>query len=328
MATISKLNALQAALLSGTAFAGFMLVEGVLAPPAQAQVHLPQTGTLSNAQPIFCVNPTTLAVEDCVANVTVGNISVGNVSVSNIANGNLTSAGNVSVTNTPAVTISSGTVTTVSNLANGNLTSGGNVTTIAGSVANTTLQTQTDTVMVGGVNVKEINAVTPLMGAGATGTGSQRVTAAQDTTTIAGSAPGTAGTASANVVTVQGIASMTPILDNNTPQGQFNYPNRANWVGNTTTIANTTATTVIPAPGAGLSIFLLDADCSNSSTTANVTVTLNDNAGTVFGLPAQAGWSHSYAEAQEVAGNTALTMTLSANATSVTCTLSGYKATT
>ena len=75
MATISKLNALQAALLSGTAFAGFMLVEGVLAPPAQAQVHLPQTGTLSNAQPIFCVNPTTLAVEDCVANVTVGNIS-------------------------------------------------------------------------------------------------------------------------------------------------------------------------------------------------------------------------------------------------------------
>ena len=122
---------------------------------SHAQVSMPKTGTLNSAQPVFCVNPTTAAIEDCVssANVTVGNV-------------------------------------TVTNLANGNLTSAGNVTTIAGSVANTTLQTQTDTVMVGGVNVKEINAVTPLMGAGASGTGSQRVTAAQDTTTIAGSARG------------------------------------------------------------------------------------------------------------------------------------------
>jgi len=47
---------------------------------------------------------------------------------------------------------------------------------------NGTLQTQTDTVMVGGVNVKEINAVTPLMGNGVTGTGSQRVTIASDNT--------------------------------------------------------------------------------------------------------------------------------------------------
>lgn len=47
---------------------------------------------------------------------------------------------------------------------------------------NSTLQTQTDTVMVGGVNIKEINAVTPLMGNGVTGTGSQRVTIASDNT--------------------------------------------------------------------------------------------------------------------------------------------------
>lgn len=45
-----------------------------------------------------------------------------------------------------------------------------------------TLQTQTDTVMVGGVNIKEINAVAPLMGNGVTGTGSLRVTLASDTT--------------------------------------------------------------------------------------------------------------------------------------------------
>lgn len=54
--------------------------------------------------------------------------------------------------------------------------------TAANFLANVTLQTQTDTVMVGGVNIKEINAVTPLMGNGVTGTGSQRVTIASDNT--------------------------------------------------------------------------------------------------------------------------------------------------
>jgi len=42
--------------------------------------------------------------------------------------------------------------------------------------------TQADTFMLGGVNVKEINAVTPLMGNGVTGTGSLRVTVASDNT--------------------------------------------------------------------------------------------------------------------------------------------------
>jgi len=61
------------------------------------------------------------------------------------------------------------------------------------------------------VNVAQVNGITTLTGAGATGTGSQRSTVAQDTTTIAGAAPGTAGSASANVVTVQGVTSMTPL---------------------------------------------------------------------------------------------------------------------
>lgn len=45
--------------------------------------------------------------------------------------------------------------------------------------------TQADTFMLGGVNIKEINAVTPLMGNGTTGTGSLRVTHASDNTGIA-----------------------------------------------------------------------------------------------------------------------------------------------
>ena len=59
-------------------------------------------------------------------------------------------------------------------------------------------------------NTAQVNGVTTQTGAGATGTGSQRVGVAQDVTTIAGSAPGTAGSASTNVITVQGIASGTP----------------------------------------------------------------------------------------------------------------------
>jgi hypothetical protein len=63
----------------------------------------------------------------------------------------------------------------------------------------------------GNVNLTGINGVTPLAGAGATGPGSLRTTQAQDTTTIAGSAPGTAGTPSANVLSVQGTSGGTSL---------------------------------------------------------------------------------------------------------------------
>jgi hypothetical protein len=65
-----------------------------------------------------------------------------------------------------------------------------------------------------GVSLAQIGANTVSTGAGATGTGSQRMGVAQDTTTIAGSAPGTAGTPSANVLSIQGVTSMTPLLVN------------------------------------------------------------------------------------------------------------------
>lgn len=57
--------------------------------------------------------------------------------------------------------------------------------TNAGTFAvQSTNQTQTDTVMIGGVNVKEINAVPPLMGNGAAGTGGLRVSIASDSTGV------------------------------------------------------------------------------------------------------------------------------------------------
>lgn len=76
-----------------------------------------------------------------------------------------------------------------------------NTSTIAGAVNSSVMQS----------NTKQVNGVTTLAGAGAVGTGAQRVAVGQDTTTIAGSAPGTAGSASTNVVTVQGVSSMTPV---------------------------------------------------------------------------------------------------------------------
>lgn len=63
-------------------------------------------------------------------------------------------------------------------------------------------------------DVSSVNGTAVSTGSGAVGSGSQRVAVGTDTATIAGSAPGTAGSASTNVVSVQGIASMTPLLAN------------------------------------------------------------------------------------------------------------------
>jgi hypothetical protein len=58
-----------------------------------------------------------------------------------------------------------------------------------------------------GISIAQIGANTVSTGAGATGTGTLRVGVAQDSTTLAGSAPGTSGTPATAVVTVQGPTS-------------------------------------------------------------------------------------------------------------------------
>lgn len=92
------------------------------------------------------------------------------------------------------------------------------VTNAGTFAAQATLQTQTDTVMVGGVNIKEINAVTPLMGNGTTGTGSQRVTVASDNTPfpikVDQTTPGTT-----NAVSIAQIGATT-IVNGGTPGSQ------------------------------------------------------------------------------------------------------------
>ncbi len=90
------------------------------------------------------------------------------------------------------------------------------------------------------VNTAQVNGVTTLTGTGAVGTGAQRVAVGTDTATIAGSAPGTAGSASTNVLTIQGIASMTKLLV--TPDANAAV-NIAQMNGVTTTMGNGVAGT-------------------------------------------------------------------------------------
>lgn len=107
----------------------------------------------------------------------------------------------------------------------GAVETGGNLATIAGAVTASIVQS----------NTKQVNGVTTLAGAGAVGTGSQRVAVGQDTTTIAGSAPGTAGAASANVVTVQGVASGTPLATSTAPMTSGGLSTFSAIVANNTT---------------------------------------------------------------------------------------------
>jgi hypothetical protein len=150
------------------------------------------------------------------------------------------------------VTVVQGTATSLNAAVVGTGTAGtaaGGVLTVQGVASMTKLLVTPDSVALPAnqsVNVSQINAVTPLMGNGPTGTGSQRVTIASDNTpfhvindassavighviTDTGSTTavtqataanlnaavvgtGTAGSAAGGVLTIQGVASMTKLL--------------------------------------------------------------------------------------------------------------------
>lgn len=153
-------------------------------------------------------------------------------------------------------------------------TANANVVTVQGIASMTKLLVTPDSVALPAnqsVNTAQVNGVTVLTGTGAQGTGSQRVTVSTDTATIAGSAPGTAGSASTNVVTVQGVASMTPIIANQTNL----YPTGA--VAITASATGTTAATTATLAGTGskttyIAGFSIRANAT-AAATANATVT-------------------------------------------------------
>jgi hypothetical protein len=94
---------------------------------------------------------------------------------------------------------------------------------------------------------------------------------------------GTAGTAATNVMTVQGIASMTPML--------FNYAEPANFVsGATAAMTGTTTTSLIAAPAAGLRNYITQITVSNSHATVGTDILIQDGSGgaTLYVVPAAA----------------------------------------
>lgn len=88
------------------------------------------------------------------------------------------------------------------------------VTNVGTFAVQATPVTQVDTFMLGGVNIKEINGVAPLMGNGTTGTGSLRVTIASDNTAFAVNATLSAETT--KVIGTVNIAAAQTIAVTNT----------------------------------------------------------------------------------------------------------------
>lgn len=76
-------------------------------------------------------------------------------------------------------------------------------------------------------NLKQVNGITVLTGAGATGTGSQRVTVAQDSTTVAGSSSLPAGS---NVIGHVIVDGETPIKSTVLTPTQVTVPATANGI--------------------------------------------------------------------------------------------------
>lgn len=168
----------------------------------------------------------------------------------------------VSVSNFPATQAVSGTITAnagvnlnTSLLA---LETGGNLAILAGSITASVVQT----------NLKQVNGVVTLVGAGAVGTGAQRVAIGADTATIAGSAPGTAGTPSANVITVQGAAGAQPVLE---------APDTAQFASGAANVTTTTSTQLIALVSAKR-LYINTVSLSNTSATGTI-VTFQDGSG-------------------------------------------------
>ena len=133
---------------------------------------------------------------------------------------------------------------------------------------------------VGSANVAQVNGTTTLVNTGAVGAGAQRVAVGTDTATIAGSAPGTAGAASTNVLSVQGIASMTPILATlqasaATAIGKVDPNTIATW-GLAATTQNVTA------PTNGMVVMGQFTTSPTTITTTNVSPLQMDNAGNLL----------------------------------------------
>lgn len=153
------------------------------------------------------------------------------------------------------------------------------------------------------VNVSQINAVTPLMGNGTTGTGSQRVTIASDNSAVAGmgvaataaAVPANAGYKGAQARSSEAAAATNGnlvgiVADLAGKQIVLPYANPENFVSGaiTSAMTGTTTTSLVAAPGAGLRNYITTIIVSNSHATVGTDIIIQDGSGgtTLLTIPA------------------------------------------
>lgn len=190
------------------------------------------------------------------------------------------------------------------------------------------------------VNTAQVNGVTTLTGAGAVGTGAQRVAVGQDATTVAGMAPGTvaAGTAPANTAMAgcQYNATNPAATDTQALAVQCDaagrlrvnaQPATQNAVSGTANSTSTSTTSLIGAVTSNR-IYVSAFSCANTGASASLISFQDGSGGTTLWttiVPAGGG--------SNLSGNTALFKTTSGNAvfyaagtasTTIYCSAAGY----
>lgn len=263
-------------------------------PPASGHLHVDGDGTAGTpAAGVLTVQGVTsmtpIQVGDNSGSLTVDN--AGTFAVQAAQSGTWTvQPGNTANTTAWKVDASSVAVPVTDNAGSLTVDNAGTFATQA------TLQTQTDTVMIGGVNIKEINAVTPLMGNGVTGTGSQRVTIASDNTVLPAVGAGATGSAvPANASYNGGNAATslpTAATAGNLVGAMYDkYGRQVMVIGNirdlvgtqTTTISASTSETTIVTAAASTYNDLVMLIVSNTSASTNTRIDFRDTtAGTVL----------------------------------------------
>ncbi len=273
---------------------------------AQTQFKTPTAGSVAQGVVIMCLDGSSQAVPATAAGTCLGSGGGGGSTITGPL-GSQTTAASVATTINgalPAGTAILGKVgidQTTPGTTNGvQLTAG---TAIAGKVG-------IDQTTPGTTNaVSATNFPTTVsVNTGATGASSPRVTVAGDTATIAGSAPGTAQSLSANVLTTAAPTS--------------------NFVSGTANVANTASTSLI-ALVASNRIYITSYSCSNSGSSATIVSFQDGNGGTtVWTAEVPAGGGHVAANGNfpmfRTTSGTALYFASGTSSTTVYCSAAGF----
>ena len=192
-------------------------------------------------------------------------------------------------------------------------------------------QTQTDTVMIGGVNVKEIGSTTVLTGgvAGSLGTGGL---AANNATASGNPVPHSCIAVNVEATLATNGQNAECVTDLAHKQIVAPYANPENLVqGTTAAMTGTTSTSLLGVPGSGLHNYVTNLTCVNSHATVGTFVTVQDGSGgtALYTLAAAAVFGGSTitfpAPLRQPTANTALYVADVTTGANVICSASGYK---